>query len=266
MHTANRTALRLLIAILLAAVTADAMAAPMGPDYPPPNGVTFMDTGSPGEAGGKTYTFTDVDLAGLDALYWGPSAAIELSLNTDTTDLLTFAGNTATTATWTGTSTLYTSGGPVPYDSYFTLTLTGATFVTVGDAEITNGESVVAVITGDFSANFIFEIDADGAGGADPAPAFEEFDAQNTVDPSTEVHTSFGAGFWWVESEPLLGDLNCDDVVDMADVMPFSLALVDAAEYEVQFPECDINLADMNQDTFVDGRDVAGFVAALLGV
>lgn len=61
------------------------------------------------------------------------------------------------------------------------------------------------------------------------------------------------------------GDMNCDGVVNLADADPFALALTDPAGYTVAYPSCDINRADMNNDSVNDGLDVAGFVSALLG-
>jgi hypothetical protein len=62
----------------------------------------------------------------------------------------------------------------------------------------------------------------------------------------------------------IIGDLNCDDVIDMGDVAPFVLALLDPAAYATAYPECRIVRADMNDDGVVDGADVAGFTAELI--
>ncbi|HPF40319.1 MAG TPA: FG-GAP-like repeat-containing protein [Phycisphaerae bacterium] len=62
----------------------------------------------------------------------------------------------------------------------------------------------------------------------------------------------------------LLGDMNCDAVVDLADIAPFALALTDAAGYAGAYPACDINAADMDASGAIDGRDVAAFVVELL--
>lgn len=60
------------------------------------------------------------------------------------------------------------------------------------------------------------------------------------------------------------GDVNCDGVVNPADVGPFVLALTDPEEYANQFPNCGVERADMNDDGLSDGRDVQGFVDALI--
>ncbi len=61
------------------------------------------------------------------------------------------------------------------------------------------------------------------------------------------------------------GDVNCDGAVAIDDIEPFVLALVDPAEYAVQYPGCPISRADLSTDGLVDGGDVAAFVACLVG-
>lgn len=61
------------------------------------------------------------------------------------------------------------------------------------------------------------------------------------------------------------GDMNCDGVVDLGDVGPFALALVDPAMYAAQYAGCDALNGDATGDSVLNGEDVAGFVAALLG-
>ena len=56
------------------------------------------------------------------------------------------------------------------------------------------------------------------------------------------------------------GDMNCDNVIDMADVPHFVEALLATGS----FSGCDINQADMNADTLINGRDTQPFVTAVL--
>ncbi len=64
----------------------------------------------------------------------------------------------------------------------------------------------------------------------------------------------------------LLGDMDCDGDLDIDDVPAFVLALTDPVEYGIQYPGCDINNGDVvNTGDGVDGRDISGFVALLLG-
>ncbi len=74
-------------------------------------------------------------------------------------------------------------------------------------------------------------------------------------------------GGWLVRISPdpeILGDMDCSGVVDLDDVGPFALALVDPAAYSDAYPACDISLADVNQDGSNNGLDIGDFVEALL--
>lgn len=62
------------------------------------------------------------------------------------------------------------------------------------------------------------------------------------------------------------GDLNCDGVVNIADIAPFALGLVDPAGYAAAYPACFVDRADMNGDALIDGRDVQSFVDGLLSL
>ncbi len=68
-----------------------------------------------------------------------------------------------------------------------------------------------------------------------------------------------------VVPEPLPGDLNCDAVVNFADINPFVLALTNPFHYPDYYPNCDIYNADLNSDGYVDFGDINPFVALLTG-
>jgi serine protease AprX len=80
------------------------------------------------------------------------------------------------------------------------------------------------------------------------------------------AHTSTDANANGVpdECEPMLGDMDCNYVVDLKDVAPFVLALMSPAEYQNQFPTCVLQHADVNGDGLIDGRDIQSFVELLL--
>ncbi len=67
-----------------------------------------------------------------------------------------------------------------------------------------------------------------------------------------------------VYASTLEGDLNCDGVMDEADIEAFVLALVDPTGYLAAFPSCDLLRADMNGDGSGDGLDIQRFVEVLL--
>lgn len=56
------------------------------------------------------------------------------------------------------------------------------------------------------------------------------------------------------------GDLNCDSVVNVGDIPQFVVALINPGAYT----GCNINLADVNADTQINGRDVKPFVDLLV--
>lgn len=79
--------------------------------------------------------------------------------------------------------------------------------------------------------------------------------------------TTYGVALTGVEysmAGSILGDLNCDSVVDSNDVEPFVLALLAPADYANQYPNCFLSRADLNQDGQADGLDVQPFVDLLL--
>ncbi len=68
-----------------------------------------------------------------------------------------------------------------------------------------------------------------------------------------------------VDYEPVVGDLNCDGAVNNGDIDPFVLAITDPAQYQADWPNCDIMLADINGDGFANNGDIDAFVALLSG-
>jgi hypothetical protein len=62
---------------------------------------------------------------------------------------------------------------------------------------------------------------------------------------------------------PGLGDMNCDGVVDAADIDPFFIGLGDPNAYHQQFPNCNIMNGDVNQDGAFDAGDIDLFMLLL---
>ncbi|MGD8451974.1 MAG: dockerin type I domain-containing protein [Phycisphaerae bacterium] len=63
----------------------------------------------------------------------------------------------------------------------------------------------------------------------------------------------------------LVGDLNCDGIVNNFDITAFIKALTDPAGYGVVYPNCDVNLADVNGDGLVNNFDISPFIDLLTG-
>lgn len=60
-----------------------------------------------------------------------------------------------------------------------------------------------------------------------------------------------------------LGDMNCDGFVNLSDVDPFVLALLDPSEYAALYPSCQASHADMNNSGAPDAADIQGFISEL---
>ncbi len=60
------------------------------------------------------------------------------------------------------------------------------------------------------------------------------------------------------------GDLNCDGVLNLADLEPFVLALTDPAAYQTAYPDCNIGYGDCNGDGLVDPFDIDPFVECIV--
>ena len=84
-------------------------------------------------------------------------------------------------------------------------------------------------------------------------PVFSFFDANGNPVTGFSAHSS---GFTCPR-----GDMNCDQVVNLADVPDFALALLAPSGVNL----CSAPSADMNLDGLVDGRDIGGFVNCVLG-
>lgn len=69
------------------------------------------------------------------------------------------------------------------------------------------------------------------------------------------------AGF---TSPKALGDLNCDGAVDLLDVEPFVLRLIDFTAHTASEPDCHTRNADFTADGLVNARDIPAFLDALL--
>lgn len=84
-------------------------AAPTGPEYPPPGGVTFSGSGAAGQATGRTNFYTNLDPAAYGDLYWTFSTIANPYHSTQgATGNMTFGGYDAGTgiATWNSTANM----------------------------------------------------------------------------------------------------------------------------------------------------------------
>jgi hypothetical protein len=62
-------------------------------------------------------------------------------------------------------------------------------------------------------------------------------------------------------SDEIKGDMNCDRCITEDDIDPFVLALTDPDEYELEYPDCPIMNADVNDDGYINVYDIDPFYA-----
>ncbi len=81
--------------------------------------------------------------------------------------------------------------------------------------------------------------------------------------------TGTGGDVAWIDNFvitvlPVVGDTNCDGVVNFDDINPFVTALVSQQSYETQYPNCRWLNADVDGNSTVNFDDINPFVACLV--
>ncbi|MEM8494339.1 MAG: PQQ-binding-like beta-propeller repeat protein [Planctomycetota bacterium] len=97
---------------------------------------------------------------------------------------------------------------------------------------------------------------------------FSGADTFGTYDAMLTLFTDVGNVQYDIIADvmPVLGDLNCDGVLDNLDIDPFIQALIDPAQYALDHGGLDPDaLGDFNDDGTLDNLDIFGFVNALTG-
>ncbi len=109
----------------------------------------------------------------------------------------------------------------------------------------------------------------DPPSGAPFAVSFENLDL---VTDTLELHLAdYSASRYMMLSEveffggPVVGDTNCDGVINAFDIDAFVLALTDVVQYQVTYPDCHPLSADCNADGTVNAFDIDPFVELLTG-
>jgi hypothetical protein len=118
--------------------------------YPPPGGVTFTSTGSSPDQGVKTANYTSLNPLDYTNLWWGP-ANLQTTMN-GTLSSLTFLNTSGTTATWTGTTSVFDHATsttiPITVEFIATITSGASGWITPSTVGITGDPLEVAQITG----------------------------------------------------------------------------------------------------------------------
>lgn len=140
----------------------------------------------------------------------------------------------------------------------------GGDFTTAGTVSATriakwNGTSWSALESGIAGGGTYPAVYALSSFGTPAGPALYAGGRSNTAGGMSAASLAKWACAWG------LGDLNCDGLVNFADIDPFVLALSDQAGYEARYPNCRWLNADCNGDGAVDFGDIDPFVALLGG-
>lgn len=195
--------------VFIAALAAPSYAAPVGPTYPAPGGNDFASTGGPGaQAGGVTWSYSNFDVSGLSALYFGLdqlNGPVGAGLSGTADPFSNFDGVSGTVATWSGTTTWYdhqNGTNPSTVATRLTITITGlgstpwvTDLASIGlDSGFGDLGAVVDNSSGsDFSMHWAVESDADGGW-----KALNDVRQHSSRDGQTI--TNFGTGFYYEEA------------------------------------------------------------------
>ena len=188
-----------LAATMILLVAGTATAGVIGPQYPPPGGVSWTPVSgtSLGASGGVTWAYSGFDLTATDDLWWAPHQ-VGASLDGGTPDPLSYAGQTtANSVIWTGyTPIWFLSGGSVYSTTIgvqFTATLLdGATWDSTP-----SGASGAPPRVEDVQGNFRVNMKMEGWNNGSWIPLDSLFNYFQQAYPSHKSVTSVTAGFWY---------------------------------------------------------------------
>lgn len=189
--------------------------------YPAPGGTSAFGTGDPGkndiEGLGRTWTLSGFDDTAYDTLYYVvgdyPSGIWDSSgvrIGTGSMDLLSYDAGASDfvngKVSWTGSTTFNIFGAPETLNARFTLSVTD----TAGNAQsLIDASSIAGMptsvgaayeVTGDFKANWLFELMDPTSGNW--VPAKDEYDLLAT-DAGTQLFTSSGGAFYYTSPVPV---------------------------------------------------------------
>jgi hypothetical protein len=90
--------------------------------------------------------------------------------------------------------------------------------------------------------------------------------ADGTLYATGEFDEVGGEPIWRLAAFEMLGDMNCDGLLNGADIQPYVLALIDPLSYSAAYTCCQSKRADMDQNGAADLGDVSSFVDALIAL
>jgi Ca2+-binding RTX toxin-like protein len=214
----------------------------LGPDFPPPGGVTFTGTGNGlGTAGGRTFNFSNFDFTAFHQMVWQP-VSVQLSMNADPNNVVlsqsenpTFAPNdpasnlNAGVGIWTG-STQFTHlvGNSMVTDTLntrFRIVVTDGNAAPVSLLNSTNlgnpGPSAADVVVANDNPNvtqlnnFHVQMFMEANFNNSWQAVTDLFSSQNT-DPTKEVFVSVDGGFYhtprFIDHDVISGGLGTNTI------------------------------------------------------
>ena len=173
----------------------------VGPAYPPPGGVSFVNTaGQPAAAaGGNNLQYSSLNPAAYNQLFWGPADVIA-TMNNNQSNLLSLVQPVSgQTATWTGQTQMSGTFYSGLVDVEFIATITGTgNWVLPSTVGITGSDlpAVVAQITGTsftVQEQFLARI----AGSNNAYVAFNDFYNQEHGTNTSDVYSGTSGEFFY---------------------------------------------------------------------
>jgi sugar lactone lactonase YvrE len=200
---------------------ANRAAQPAGPVYPPPYGVSFGESGSPGDGGiglasGKTFGFASTTLAASDAVFWGATnGGVKLSFQSPNYsgagEVMSFSGYSVgnpSTVIWSGTTVL-NGFGTVSTRCRMVVNAVMTPASTVG---IPPGVGLVVPVSSQsmsWQATMYMEV-YDTAGYVSVnnwVPAYTFFNNSHLDINGGGAFSSFAGGFWYSNSPPQISPI-----------------------------------------------------------
>ncbi|HVM45756.1 MAG TPA: PKD domain-containing protein [Candidatus Thermoplasmatota archaeon] len=216
MSRGRTTLARLFAAATVLALTAPLVfAAPSGPTYPPPGGVTLTPSGHLGRAGGLTWSYADLDMDRFNGIWWGPASATSFRFALDgaidaagETLVFDFGSDTAAgQARWVGTTSVrhFSGGAWVVQSIPLRLTLRAMLpdnapipFVDPASVGLDGDLGAVVAVPGDYKVHVLLEGQRNGVW----TPAYDLYDSLQTDPACSCVRLSVGAGFYVDLNQP----------------------------------------------------------------
>jgi hypothetical protein len=177
-----------------------------GPVYPAPGNDTFSSTGtSSGDAGGKTFNYSNFDDSAFMDLYWGPD---ETSLPAATLDgtlhTMTYSSTTGTTSYWDTTSSYFNPTTSVTsiQTIWLAIDITGLGATPWITATSVGLPSSVGAVVDDstgaaFSANLLFSVGA--TPGITPINNLQQSSTAGCPPNNCRTQTSFSGAFYFTD-------------------------------------------------------------------